>query len=79
MILLLLHQNQLQLTHPHPFPIMVVVSLLMAIALGTTERNDQDASHCLHAHVSPADLSLCKYSNLLFECLCNITGVIVEY
>jgi hypothetical protein len=59
MKLRLLHQNQLQLTHPHPFPVMVVF-LLMAIVLGMTERNDQEAIDHLLTHLSSADLSPCK-------------------
>jgi hypothetical protein len=52
---------------------------LLAIALGMRERNHKEATiDCLLAHLSPADLSPCKYCNRLFECICNITGVIVE-
>jgi hypothetical protein len=62
MKLRLLHQNQLCdgpiLTL---FESLVVFLLIHAIALGMTERNDQEAIGHLLAHLLPADLSPCKH------------------
>jgi hypothetical protein len=65
-IIVFLHQNKRSngpiLTL---FESLVVVSLI-AIALGMTERNHKEAIiECMLAHSLPADLSPCKFCNLV--------------